>query len=227
MLARRSGAGTGIRARHVPDTSRNGGIDEFAAYVGLRRSVMITEVGNLEGRGAATWICGTGRSPCRARAAGRWSSRSASAPPAAWTGTSASAPGTPGHGAGSCGSGPGNQGPMTASGIYQITVRRGRQCAIEVFLHRFRHHFSHTSLDHGGAEGDLMELNGWTSPRCSAATAPAPVGTTHGGRCPSGRQVLVLRKWSGIWPRRPRVAPEVTTDLNTAVPPHGHPRIRR
>jgi len=22
-----------------------------------------------------------------------------------------------------------------------------------------------TSLDHGGAEGDLMELNGWTSPQ--------------------------------------------------------------
>ena len=63
---------------------------------------------------------------------------------------------------------------MTASGIYQVTVRRGRQCGIEVFPHRFLHHFSHTWLDHGGAEGDLMELNGWTSPRCSAATAPAP-----------------------------------------------------
>jgi hypothetical protein len=24
---------------------------------------------------------------------------------------------------------------------------------------------SHTWLDHGGAEGDLMELNGWTSPQ--------------------------------------------------------------
>jgi len=31
--------------------------------------------------------------------------------------------------------------------------------------HRFRHHFSHTWLDRGGAEGDLMELNGWTSPQ--------------------------------------------------------------
>jgi hypothetical protein len=28
-----------------------------------------------------------------------------------------------------------------------------------------RHHFSHTSLDRGGPEGDLMELNGWTSPQ--------------------------------------------------------------
>ena len=26
-------------------------------------------------------------------------------------------------------------------------------------------HFSHTWLDRGGAEGDLMELNGWTSPQ--------------------------------------------------------------
>ncbi len=58
-----------------------------------------------------------------------------------------------------------NRGPMTASGIYQVIVRRGRQCGVEVFPHRFRHHFSHTWLDHGGAEGDLMELNGWTSPQ--------------------------------------------------------------
>jgi integrase/recombinase XerD len=26
----------------------------------------------------------------------------------------------------------------------------------------FRYHFSHTWLDCGGAEGDLMELNGWS-----------------------------------------------------------------
>jgi site-specific recombinase XerD len=58
-----------------------------------------------------------------------------------------------------------NRGPMTASGIYQVIARRGRQCGVEVFPHRFRHHFSHTWLDRGGAEGDLMELNGWTSPQ--------------------------------------------------------------
>jgi integrase len=61
--------------------------------------------------------------------------------------------------------GAGNRGPMTASGIYQAIVRRGRQCGIDVYPHRFRHHFSHTWLDRGGAEGDLMELNGWTSPQ--------------------------------------------------------------
>jgi hypothetical protein len=30
---------------------------------------------------------------------------------------------------------------------------------------RFQHHFSHAWLDRGGAEGDLMELNGWASPQ--------------------------------------------------------------
>jgi integrase/recombinase XerD len=34
-----------------------------------------------------------------------------------------------------------------------------------VYPHRFRHHFSHTWLDRGGAEGNLMELNGWTTPQ--------------------------------------------------------------
>jgi integrase len=58
-----------------------------------------------------------------------------------------------------------NRGPMTASGIYQVIVRRGRQCGIDAFPHRFRHHFSHAWLDRGGAEGDLMELNGWSSPQ--------------------------------------------------------------
>ena len=58
-----------------------------------------------------------------------------------------------------------NRGPMTASGIYQVIARRGRECGIEVFPHRFRHHFTHTWLYRGGAEGDLMELNGWTSPQ--------------------------------------------------------------
>jgi integrase len=58
-----------------------------------------------------------------------------------------------------------NRGPMTASGIYQVIARRGHKCGVEVFPHGFRHHFSHTWLDGGGPEGDLMELNGWTSPQ--------------------------------------------------------------
>jgi len=61
--------------------------------------------------------------------------------------------------------GAGNREPLTAAGIYQMTGRRGRQCGVDVYPHRFRHHFSHTWLDRGGPEGDLMELNGWTSPQ--------------------------------------------------------------
>jgi site-specific recombinase XerD len=37
-----------------------------------------------------------------------------------------------------------NRGPLTATGIYQIVARRGRQCGVNVYPHRFRHHFSHT-----------------------------------------------------------------------------------
>jgi site-specific recombinase XerD len=49
-----------------------------------------------------------------------------------------------------------NRGPMTANRIYQMIVRRGRQRGVDVWPHRFRHHFSHTRLDRGGPEGDLM-----------------------------------------------------------------------
>jgi integrase len=49
--------------------------------------------------------------------------------------------------------------------FYQIITRRGHQAGVVVYPHRFRHHFSHTWLDRGGPEGDLMELNGWSSPQ--------------------------------------------------------------
>ena len=58
-----------------------------------------------------------------------------------------------------------NQEPLGAAGIYQMITRHGRQCGVDAYPHRFRHHFSHTWLDRGGPEGDLMELNGWTSPQ--------------------------------------------------------------
>jgi integrase/recombinase XerD len=61
--------------------------------------------------------------------------------------------------------GTGGRGPLTANGIYQMVKRRGGQAGVEVWPHRFRHHFSHTWLDRGGTEGDLMELNGWSSPQ--------------------------------------------------------------
>jgi site-specific recombinase XerD len=58
-----------------------------------------------------------------------------------------------------------NREPLTASGIYQMITRRGRQAGVDVCPHRFRHHFCHTWLDRGGPEGDLMELSGWSSPQ--------------------------------------------------------------
>ena len=60
---------------------------------------------------------------------------------------------------------PGDRGPLTRDGIYQMVKRRGDQAGVKVHPHRFRHHFSHTWLERGAAEGDLMELNGWSSPQ--------------------------------------------------------------
>jgi len=55
--------------------------------------------------------------------------------------------------------------PMTPSGIRQIIERRGERLGLDIHPHLFRHTFSHNWLDAGGAEGDLMELNGWESPQ--------------------------------------------------------------
>jgi site-specific recombinase XerD len=55
--------------------------------------------------------------------------------------------------------------PMTPSGIYQLIERRGEALGLDIHPHLFRHTFSHNWLDAGGAEGDLMELNGWDSPQ--------------------------------------------------------------
>ncbi len=45
--------------------------------------------------------------------------------------------------------------------------------------HRFRHHFSHTWLDRGGPEGDLMELNGWAFRRYGASARSARARRTY------------------------------------------------
>jgi integrase/recombinase XerD len=56
-----------------------------------------------------------------------------------------------------------NREPLTAADIYQMITRRDRQwrgrlpASVPALL---RPH-----LDRGGPEGDLMELNGWTSPQ--------------------------------------------------------------
>jgi integrase len=61
--------------------------------------------------------------------------------------------------------GDGARGPLDRSGIYQLVVRRGRECGVLLYPHRFRHHFCQAWLDQGGAEGDLMELAGWSTPQ--------------------------------------------------------------
>jgi site-specific recombinase XerD len=55
--------------------------------------------------------------------------------------------------------------PMTPSGVRQVIERRGERLGLDIHPHLFRHTFSHNWLDAGGAEGDLMELNGWDSPQ--------------------------------------------------------------
>ena len=72
-----------------------------------------------------------------------------------------------------------NRGSMTANGIYQMIARRSRQAGVDEWTHRFRHHFSHTWLDRRGAEGDLMELNGWSSPQMLRRPRPQRQGTPH------------------------------------------------
>lgn len=57
---------------------------------------------------------------------------------------------------------------MTARGIYQMAGWRGAQTGIEVRPQKLRHHFSHTWLDNGGAEGDLIPLNGSAGPQMLA-----------------------------------------------------------
>ena len=37
--------------------------------------------------------------------------------------------------------GTGSRGPLDRSGIYQLVVRRGRECGVPLYPHRFRHHF--------------------------------------------------------------------------------------
>lgn len=55
--------------------------------------------------------------------------------------------------------------PLTPNGVRQVITRRAEQAGFHIHPHLFRHYFSHTWLDKGGSEGDLMELNGWSSPQ--------------------------------------------------------------
>jgi integrase/recombinase XerD len=98
--------------------------------------------------------------------------------------------------------GTGNRGPMTSSGLYQVIARRGRQCGIAVTPHRFRHHFSHAWLDRGGAEGDLMELNGWASAQMLRRYGARP--TTHPNHTGSRPQAPRNRAPDAPGPKAPQ-----------------------
>jgi integrase/recombinase XerD len=74
--------------------------------------------------------------------------------------------------------GEGIRGPLDRSGIYQLVVRRGEECGVLLFPHRFRHHFCQAWLDRGGAEGDLMALAGWSTPQMLEVYG----GTARGAR---------------------------------------------
>jgi integrase/recombinase XerD len=56
-----------------------------------------------------------------------------------------------------------SRGPLTPAGIYQIIARRGRQCGLTAYPHRFRHHFSHTWLDRGEGRGVASDASFGTS----------------------------------------------------------------
>ena len=43
--------------------------------------------------------------------------------------------------------------PLTANGINEMVKRRGKQCGVQVYPHRFRHDFSHTSLTAAARKG--------------------------------------------------------------------------
>lgn len=56
------------------------------------------------------------------------------------------------------------KGALTKSGIQQMLKRRGRTVGLPgLHPHQFRHTLSHRWLAEGGNEGDLMQLNGWSS----------------------------------------------------------------
>ena len=120
----------------------------------------------LSGLGTEDVSAMTGRQPSPARATSSAPSSTPTTRPAHLTGTCASAPSTRWRDSalwlGVRG------GPMTSSGVYQMIERRASQAGIRLHPHMFRHTFSHNWLDKGGAEGDLMELNGWEGPQMLA-----------------------------------------------------------
>ena len=84
---------------------RDAAVIAVFAATGIRLSELAAIGTTRTTRGAAIWICGTGRASSAARAARPGPSRSATVPPARWTGTSGYGSGTPRRTGRSCGSG--------------------------------------------------------------------------------------------------------------------------
>ena len=111
--------------------------------------------------------------------------------------------------------------------------------------HKVRHIFSHNWLDKGGAEGDLMELNGWSSPQMLGYGRSAQCTSTPSLRRRHGRLTRPTAKGGeATWPRtstgasrrksrgpargtgsrqeaRHRGAPMKTLYAVKCLPPHG------
>jgi site-specific recombinase XerD len=79
--------------------------------------------------------------------------------------------------------GAGSRKPVTAAGIYQMTARRGRQCGVDAYPHRFRHHFSHT-LEMGRIAFDASfgtsREHALSAPQRAALRYPGLPGAPHG-----------------------------------------------
>ena len=69
-------------------------------------------------------------------------------------------------------------GRWTAAGSTSWWCGGARSAGCVLYPHRFRHHFCQTWLDRGGAEGDLMELSGWSTPQMLTRYG----GTARGAR---------------------------------------------
>jgi integrase/recombinase XerD len=72
--------------------------------------------------------------------------------------------------------GVGNRGPLNRSGLYQLVVRRGEECGVRLYPHRFRHHFSHTWQRRGVAtDATFRNLHEDGAVRDAGASAPMAI----------------------------------------------------